>query len=125
MTVNEALMQVDSYLPNRVDERDKLSWLSRVEKRILGEVHSRYPELARGSEFSGFTPEGDKDTTLAVTMPYDELYVHFLAGQIQLRLHEQKHYNNEMYLYNSLLDEYKVQLNRKYRPGGVKKYKVR
>ena len=89
MTVNEALLQVDGYLPNRVDEREKLVWLSRVEKRIIDEVHSRYPELARGGEFTGFTAD-NKETKLCVPMPYDELYVHFLAAEIQLKLHEQK-----------------------------------
>ncbi|MBQ8528462.1 MAG: hypothetical protein IJ459_01865 [Clostridia bacterium] len=124
MTVNEALLQVDGYLQNRVDEREKLVWLSRVEKRIIDEVHSRYPELARGGEFTGFTAD-NKETKLCVPMPYDELYVHFLAAEIQLKLHEQKHYNNEVFLYNSLLKDYKIMLNRRYRPGGVRRYKVR
>ena len=124
MTVNEALIQTDRYIPNRIDEREKLLWLSRVESRIIDEVHARYPELVRSEGFTGFTAD-DKERQLCVPMPYDELYVHFLAAKIQLRLHEQRHYNNEVFLYNSLLKDYKIMLNRRYRPDGIRRYKVR
>ena len=131
MTINEVLTKVDKFHPNDIAREDKIDFLSAVERRIINETLSRYPDAEYDRNFVKYHTdydgdgEDDGDKSLIVPSPYDELYIHYLASQIYLILHEQTHYNNELYVYNSLLADYKVHLNRTLRPGGVKKYKVR
>lgn len=125
MTVNDVIAEVETTLPNSVERDIKIVWLSRCERRIVDEALSRYPEFEEDKGFIGYDKDADGASVLKAPMPYDELYVHYIKAQIYLILHEQTHYNNEINLFNSLLADYKVYLNRRYRPGGVSKYRIR
>ena len=125
MKISDAIAEVDTYCPNKTDVFLKVKWLERLDGRIIAEVVSRYPALEEVRDgFVGYS-EDDLERDLVVTAPYDELYVHYIAAQIHLMLHEQTHYNNETASFNSILEKYMIHLNRTYRPGGRKRYRVR
>ena len=128
MKIADAIAEVDEYCSNRVEISQKLRWINRVERRIIEEAISRYPELMSLAEgFNGYIDSdiGKVSVELIVIEPYAELYIHYIAAQIHLMHYEQKHYNNEIEIFNSLLADYKIYLNRKYRPGGRKKFRAR
>ena len=131
MTIEQVLTKVDKFHPNAISREDKIDFLSAVERRIINEALSRYPDADYDRNFVKYHTDYDGDgeddgyKTLLAPSPYDELYIHYLASQIYLILHEQTHYNNELNIFNSILADYKVHLNRTLRPGGVSKYRVR
>ena len=125
MNVNEAIARVDARLPNRIERREKVTMLSVLDRKLIGEVLSRYPAAVYDKNFEKYDPDQDGSTELVVPSPYDEMYIHYVSAEVYLILHEQKHYNNERAIFESILADYKVHLIRNLRPGGVSRYKVR
>lgn len=121
MTVNESLLRAEMICGADVEQEIKINALNQVEGRIVKEVFSRYPDLSVNN-FEKYRYDSDGSKVLMVDEPYDELYVHFIAAQIYLYLHEQRLYNNHMTIFNQIYYDYKIYLNRNYRPGGVKRY---
>lgn len=125
MTLSEAIAKADNYCPNKVDNKLKAEWISRLDKRIIEEILTRYPDIPKKTNFGGYDITSDSGASLVVSFPYDDIYVHYIAAEIYLLLHEQKHYNNEKILFDDILEDYKKYLNRNYRPGGVGSYRIR
>lgn len=125
MNVNEAIARVDARLPNRIERREKVNMLSVLDRKLIGEVLSRFPAAVYDKNFEKYDPDADGSRELVAQSPYDEMYIHYVSAEVYLILHEQKHYNNEVEIFNSILADYKVHLIRNLRPGGVSRYKVR
>jgi hypothetical protein len=53
------------------------------------------------------------------------MYPHYLAAQIYLRLHDQKYYNSELEVFNSIFEDYKIHIARTYQSAGTTKFRVR
>ena len=125
MTVEKAIAQADEYCPNTTDHEQKMEWVREVDMRLINEAISRYPDLREVADnFESYNKEDLTREVIAPT-PYDAMYMHYIASKIYLKLHEQGLYNNEIYIFNSLVADYKAHLNRSYRPGGPKSYKIR
>lgn len=124
MTLNKAIVKCDLICPNNVESEIKVDAISSLESRLIREVLSQYPDISVDRDFGGYSAD-ELERELLAPAPYDEMYAHYAAAQVYLILHEQKHYNNEMLIFNSLLADYKVYLIKNHRPGGVSNYRVR
>ena len=92
MTVSEAINEVNTLKPNSYGDEEKTRWLSRLDGQIRREIlDTHFP--AEGEtipEEADYTGE----TALLAPAPYDELYVHYLAAQID-------YYNREYWAFNA------------------------
>lgn len=125
MTLNNAIITADFICPNTVEKEYKVRIISTLENKMIKEILSHYSDVNYDASFKGYDPENDSEKELIVESPYDEMYAHYLAAQIHLKLHEQPQYNNELTIYNSILEEYKVYMSRTHRRNGVFRYRVR
>ena len=125
MTLNEAIIRCDLFCSNDAEREIKVKAISTLEKRLIKEVLSTFPDIDVPKDFNGYDADADGGKELLAESPYDEMYGHYAAAEVYLIMHEQKHYNNEIHIFNSLLADYKVYLYKNHRPGGVSRYRVR
>lgn len=125
MTLNNAILTADFICPNTVETEFKVKVISTLEGRMIKEILSRYVDVTYDVSFKGYEYERDSEKELIVESPYDEMYAHYLAAQIHLKLHEQPQYNNEMTIFQSILEDYKVYMSQKHRRRGISRYRVR
>ena len=125
MTLNEAIIRCDLFCANDAEKEIKSRAISTLELRLIKEVLSQYPDIEVPNDFRGYDEEADGGRELLAENPYSEMYAHYAAAEVYLIMHEQKHYNNELAIFNSLLADYKVYLIKNHRPGGVSNYRVR
>ena len=63
-----------------------------------------------------YDPEQDMDTVLMVPEPYSDVYVKYLAAQIDYHNAEFARYNNSMVMYNMALTAFADWYNRTHMP---------
>lgn len=125
MTVNEVIARVDKHCPNQISKADKVGFITACERRLINEALSNYPAAKYDRNFKKYDPDTDGERELLAECPYDELYVHYVMAEIYLILHEQNHYNNELYIFNNLYGDYKIHLIKTMRPSGPSRFRVR
>ena len=116
MTIQECINMVDSQKPNQYTNRDKVMWLSFVDKTIINDVlktHEGYD--GRYDNFTEYT-EDQLTKTLIVESPYDRLYPAFLKMQIDGENGEMARYNNSASIFNAYMMEYRKYYNRTHMP---------
>lgn len=122
MTVIEAINEIDQLKPNQYGIPEKVRWLSRLDRRIFEQIiltHG-YNEGEDPVEFSGYT-EDDTDAELLVGEPYDEIYVHWLAAQIDYNNLEFDGFNATNALFESVFSAFQRAYNRSHMPRGARK----
>ena len=117
MTMEKAIFQADELKPNQVARALKIEWLSHLDRRVFKEVFSTHePDAETPKAFDGYTQDTPPDTELLVKPPYDDVYLYFLAMQIDLANLEYDKYNNSVQLYGNALGQYKRWYHRTHRP---------
>lgn len=136
MTIQEALDLIDGIKPNMVPQDIKVRWLSELDGMLDREIvkqhhdgprrpyHHHEPWLIHPllhedvhvhdherpeppEEFQPYDPHGDlTEQTLLVQFPYDKVYQHYLAMQIDVANQEIDKYNNDSQLYQLALQEW-------------------
>lgn len=125
MTLNEVIARVDTVCPNKLERADKVNFVSTLERRVINEALSRYDDIPYDKNFKKYDPDTDGDRELLAGSPYDHMYIHYVMAEVYLILHEQGHYNNELYIFNGIFADYKTDLIRNHRPTGPSGYRVR
>ena len=125
MTLTDAIIKADILCANKFDTKQKTAFISYVEAKLIKEVLTRYSDVTYDKSFKGYDSERDGDTELIAEAPYDEMYSHYVAAQMHLILHEQIHYNNELTIFNSIFEDYKVHMNRTHHPKGPFRFRSR
>lgn len=122
MKIQEAIAEVDSLKPNMYEEGEKIKWLSRLDSRIWQDIVLTHRRL-EGETPETFTPytaqDGEKE--LLVGEPYDEIYVTWLAAQIDYNNMELDSFNNSNAMFESLFTAFRNAYNRSHMPLGVYK----
>lgn len=116
MTIQECIDMVDNQKPNQYSKRDKVMWLSFIDKTIINDVlktHEGYD--GKYDNFEGYT-EDQLTKTLIVESPYDRLYPAFLKMQIDGENGEMPRYNNSASIFNAYLLEYRKYYNKTHMP---------
>lgn len=80
----------------------------------------RLEEIPPMLVFKGYTEE-DTDTELIVKEPYDEVYVHWLAAQIDWNNMEYASFNNTNAMFESVYGAFRNQFNQTHMPLGKRK----
>ena len=123
MTIQQAINEVDNLKPNAFGIKDKITWLSRLEARIVEEIISTH-EYNDGEEevsFSGYGP-GDEETELLAGQPHDEIYVRWLEAQIDYNNMELDAFNNSNAVFESVYSSFRNAYNRSHKPKGFRNY---
>ena len=118
MTIQEAIDRVDILKPNHFTFEDKVKWLSQLDGQIYSDIILAH-EKAEGTpdSFAGYDNDTWPDVELLVPFPYsDDIYVYYLAAQIDLGNAEISKYNNDKTLYNTALQTYQNYYNRNHMP---------
>lgn len=143
MTIQEAIDRIDALKPNRFSFEEKVAWLSNVDGQIWMEIMltHEHPPVPRcrpkpaddddwgpqpdpapspfdeHGHFIGYTNATEPDEELLVKAPYaDDIYVYYLACQIDLGNAEIVKYNNDKTLYNNALQAFADYWNRTHVP---------
>lgn len=122
MKIEDAIAEVDSLKPNMFEEKEKIKWLSRLDRRIYEEIilTHEYNDGEEEVSFSSYTAD-DNEAELLVGEPYDELYIHWLEAQIDYNNMEYESFNASNALFESTYSAFRNAYNRSHMPKSVKK----
>ena len=115
MKIIDAITQIDSQKPNTYSDKEKLSWLSRLEfvvKRLIIDTHEGGDDV----EFTGYDANTDQNTEMLVPAPFDEMYIRWLEAQIDYTNEEYDRYNNAVLMYQTAYDGFSAWYNRNHMP---------
>jgi hypothetical protein len=99
MTVKQVLDTIKELKPNQFTDTVLVGWLSDLDKQIWTEIVSGR-DIDGVTEPEAYDPVDDLQTELLVPSPYSDVYVKYLALQIDYWMGEGDRYNNSMVLYN-------------------------
>ena len=119
MTIKECIDIVDNNKPNQYTIKDKVRWISLIEKTIIDEVlktHEGYD--GRYDDFTGYS-EDKLSVTLVVPFPHDQLYVEYLKMMIDKENGETARYNNSAASCNKYMSDYRKEYNKTHMPLNV------
>lgn len=114
MKILEAITQLQSVKPNQYDDETHIRWLSDLDGLIFNEIirwHEGTDEVKHGP----YSTE-DLDTELMVQEPYADVYIKYLAAQVDFFNAEVARYNNSMIMFNVALSTYADWYNRTHQP---------
>ena len=117
MTIMEALHRADSLKPNNYSNPEKIKWLSILDGIIKTEIIDTH-EGGEDVVFNGYEEDVTLTTELLVPAPYDDIYIQWLAMQIDLTNGEYAKYNNSASVYNNTYHSYATYYNRTHMPKG-------
>lgn len=113
MTINEAIKNVDTLLPNVYSDDDKIRWLSTVDGLIYNNIIKR---CHGAPEYSGYNSDTPAETELLVGGPYTDIYLHWLESKIYFYNGEYGKYNNAVMEYNSMYKAFGAEYNSTHMP---------
>ena len=120
MTAAQAIDRTDRLKPNSYAYADKLVWLSQLDGTIRREIIDTH-EGGMTEEFVPYTEEGGGERTLLAEPPYDEMYIHYLASQIDYYNGEYDRFNNSNGMFEAVCSAFRSACNRAHPPKGTKK----
>lgn len=117
MTIIEAINEVNNLKPNDYGNEDKIKWLYRLDQQIKQEICDthRYNEGETEPTLENYDSQ-HTNTVLLVPAPYDELYIHFLAAQIDYYNREYDGFNATNAMYTAVLGSFRNRYNATHRP---------
>jgi len=107
MTIAEAIKRIDTLKPNKYRDREKVMWLSELDGQVHGEILTAHEgALSPFVPYEYTEPEDGaepawKSVELLVPFPYNDVYQHWLAVQIDLANNEINKYAQDKELFNS------------------------
>ena len=109
MTISEAISNINAVKPNAYTAAEKVKWLYNLDLSIKADICDVYTEPVGDIEEYSTT---DQTTVLLVPAPWDGIYEHYLAGEIDRLNEEIDLYNNDIALYNEVLSDFRNHYNR-------------
>lgn len=104
MTIKQAIDTVDAIKPNQYSREVKLEWAKNIERRVYNEIYLNHEH--EQIEFSPPAEGNDESYELFVPSPYDELYILYLAAQIDSSNAEYGRYNNTVRQFDSVYRDF-------------------
>ena len=114
MTIGEAVDRIDSLKHNIFTVSEKIAWLSRLDGLVKQEIL----DTCEGEEvpFAGYGAQTDRNTTLLVGAPHDELYLRYLEAQMDYANGEIDRYNNAIAMFQASFDRFSNHYRRSHMP---------
>lgn len=108
MWIHEALMKIKNMKPSQYDDEMLISWLSALDGHVWEDLLAKYGAPAPFLPYNGQM----LNRMLLIPFPHDEIYLTYLAAQIDYHNAEYERYNNGMMLYNAQLQAFYDQYTR-------------
>lgn len=115
MTIQEAIVKIDTLKPNNYTHSEKLKWLENLDGIIKRQIIDTH-EGGENIEFNGYSEDVSRNTALLVPFPYDDIYVKWLETQIDYANAEYGKYNNSAIAYNEAYSAFERYYNRHHMP---------
>lgn len=109
MNIGQCVARVDTLRPNAISEGEKIRWAYDLDAQLRREFYPRYAPVGRAS---ADTEEVGKNYILSASGPYEELYVFYVAGKVDLANQELELYNADTALFRSALDDFRKDYHR-------------
>lgn len=111
MKIAEAIDKIDVFRPNQFSQKNKISWLSNIDRSLYDAVIKQYKEA---EDFKGYDEATDiHKTDLLIKEPYaEDIYMYYLAMQIDFYNAETGKYNNDAVMYNTAYTAWRNEYNR-------------
>ena len=99
MTIQDVLNEVDELKPNQYKSGTKISWISKIEKKIHDDIISRQGYDGPPPDYTRNT---DLETVLLAPDAYADLYVYYVISMIEQHNGEIERYRNTSAMFNQL-----------------------
>ena len=119
MKLTEAITRIDKLKSNPYDRAEKVAWLSCLDG--LAWLQTRKTHGRRAKAFVPYNENTPDDTELLIPAPYEEVYLWWLAAQIDYHNGEFTRYNNAIALFNTGFSAYVDGYHRSHRPRTCRK----
>jgi hypothetical protein len=114
MTISEAITQLQAVKENQYDDATLVRWISDLEGVLYEDIVKNY-DGGEDVPHGPYTAE-NMETELMVPEPYADIYIKYLAAQVDYYNAESARYTNSMIMYNMALDAYGNWYNRNHLP---------
>lgn len=117
MKISDAIERLDELKSNAYTESEKVRWLSQLDsmiKRMMIDTH----EGGEKCTFTGYDENTDMSTVLLAEEPFDDIYIYYLAAQIDLANMEYDRYNNSIMVFTDKYQDFADWYNRTHLPKG-------
>lgn len=114
MKIIEAIGIINELKPNSYSQDRKVEWLSALDsmvQRFVFDSHEGAPEV----RFDKYPNDVDPNTELLVAN-HDQMYIRWLAAQIDLNQGEYVKYNNSIDMFNAEWRNFEGEYNRTHMP---------
>lgn len=103
MKLRELLAHVDTIRPNAYTDKEKIDMVNTIEGRIYEGIY----KTKEGFDLT-FVPfeEGGEERELSVQIPFTDIYVYYLASQIDFYNGDVDRYNDSIVLFHNAWDEF-------------------
>lgn len=116
MTIKVLFDKLMALKPHAYSDAQLLDWLTRIEGQIFADIILTH-DNPEGIDFTGYTTDMDKNTTtLIVREPHDDVYLYYLASQVDLYNQEMDKFNNNADLFNETYRRFEMFWNRNRMP---------
>ena len=119
MTVKDAIDMADRDHPNAYAFSDKLRWLSRLDNDLKVKIIDTHedPVIPYDTVIDYANDSDHFDTTqLIAQAPFDEMYLFYIAAQVDLLNGEYERYNNSNTMFLTAYTDYERWYNRTHTP---------
>ena len=103
MTIQDVLNEIDELKPNQYRSGTKISWISKLDKKIHNDIISR---IGYDGPEPDYTRNTDLDTEVLAPDAYADLYVHYVTSMMEYNDGEIERYQNSSMLFNQLYNEF-------------------
>lgn len=114
MKIMDAISRVDKLYFNTFSVAEKIAWLSKLDMLIQKNILDTHE--GDGGDFAGYPADVDVETELLAPAPFDEMYLHWLQGQMELALKEIDNYNASILTFNTEYEAFENWYNRNHMP---------
>lgn len=117
MKISEAIERLDELKSNMYSEPEKIRWLSQLDtmiRKLIIDTHVGGEDCV----FSGYDENTDKDTVLLAGAPFDDIYIFYMAAQIDLANMEYDRYNNSVMIFSDKYQDFADWYHRTHMPKG-------
>lgn len=101
MTIQAILDKIDETKANTIETRDKVAWLSELDAKVYREVYMTHEGWPERIVFEGYDMDTDPSTELLIPDAYSDVYVHYLATEIDNVQRETGEYTKSALRFNN------------------------
>lgn len=106
MTIQAVIDKIDTLKHNMIPPHDKIAWLSELDGKVFREIIMTHEGMPAGIRFEGYDQETSPDTQLLIPDEYSDVYIHYLAAEIDNVHRETNEYAKNKIRYNSALQTF-------------------